>query len=311
VGVSDANPVVAAAFEPDGTVVAFDDLVETRRYPPTVRSTGKYRQIATSIAAVGLVEPPVVRPEPHATGRYFLLDGHLRIMVLREQGISSTLCLVSTDDEAFTYNKRVSRLTAAQEHRMIARALERGVPEAQLVKALGFQPRSVQRRARMLNGVAPEASRMLEHADCSFAVYDILRKMTAARQVEAAELMIAQANISQPFARALLASTRPEDLVPTRDRRRREVTRDHLQKLRDELESLQHQARSLQDQFGLDALHFTLARGYLRKVLQAAAANHWLAENRPEYLEEFRAICEAPSSPDDGGLPREEDVAGL
>ena len=33
-------------------------------------------------------------------------------------------CLVSTDDEAFTYNKRVSRLSPVQEQRMIAKAIE-------------------------------------------------------------------------------------------------------------------------------------------------------------------------------------------
>jgi len=31
--------------------------------------------------------------------------------------------LISTDDEAFTYNKRISRLSAVQEHRMIAKAI--------------------------------------------------------------------------------------------------------------------------------------------------------------------------------------------
>jgi hypothetical protein len=34
---------------------------------------------------------------------------------------------VSTDDEAFTYNKRISRIAPIQEHRMILKAIERGV----------------------------------------------------------------------------------------------------------------------------------------------------------------------------------------
>jgi hypothetical protein len=286
------NPI-AAAFEPDGRFVSFEDLIETRRYRPDVQKTGKYRQIAMSIAAIGLVEPPVVRPEPGATGKYFLLDGHLRVKILKATGETQALCLLSTDDEAFTYNKRVSRLTAAQEHRMIARALDRGVSEKLLAEALGFEPKTVQRRARLLDGIDPGASRALEDADCSFGVYDVLRKMTPPRQIEAADLMIANGNISLPFAQALLSATRPEDLRPTRTRRRGAVTRDHVLKLQLELESLQQQTKSLGDHYGLDALHFTLVRGYLTKLLANDRVSVWLAENRPEYLDEFRAITEA------------------
>jgi ParB-like chromosome segregation protein Spo0J len=59
------------------------------------------------------------------TNSYLLLDGHLRIEVLRDLGQTEVECLVSTDDEAFTYNKRISRLSPVQEQRMIAKAIER------------------------------------------------------------------------------------------------------------------------------------------------------------------------------------------
>ena len=48
------------------------------------------------------------------------------------------VCLVSTDDEAFTYNKRVNRIAIIQEHRMILKAIERGVPEERIAKALNI-----------------------------------------------------------------------------------------------------------------------------------------------------------------------------
>lgn len=66
-----------------------------------------------------MVEPPVVARDPKQPGVYLLLDGHLRIEILKEMGRNEVECLVSTDDEAFTYNKRVSRLAAVQEHKMI------------------------------------------------------------------------------------------------------------------------------------------------------------------------------------------------
>jgi hypothetical protein len=104
--------------------------------------------------------------------------------------------------------------------------------------------------------------------------------------------MIANANISLPFAQALLSATKPEDLRPTRTRRRGAVTRDHVLKLQLELQSLQEQTKSLSDHYGLDALHFTLVRGYLSKLLANEGISGWLAENRPEYQDEFRAITD-------------------
>jgi hypothetical protein len=60
----------------------------------------------------------------------------LRIDVLKEMGETEVTCLVSTDDEAFIYNKRVNRPAMIQEHRMILKAVQRGAPEDRIAKAL-------------------------------------------------------------------------------------------------------------------------------------------------------------------------------
>lgn len=127
---------VAWGFESGSVTVALDALVAMKPLRPDVKMSAKYRQIVTSIKAVGLVEPPVVIPAADQPGVYYLLDGHLRVEALRDLGETTVSCLVSRDDEAFTYNKRVNRLSAPQEHRMIARAIERGVSEARLAEAL-------------------------------------------------------------------------------------------------------------------------------------------------------------------------------
>jgi ParB-like chromosome segregation protein Spo0J len=85
--------------------------------------------IASSIPEVGIVEPPVVARDHTDAGKYLLFDGHLRIDVLKWMGETEVMCLVSTDDEAFTYNKRVNRLAMIQEHKMILKAIERDVSE--------------------------------------------------------------------------------------------------------------------------------------------------------------------------------------
>jgi ParB-like nuclease domain len=78
-----------------------------------IKKTPKYAQIIASIREVGIVEPPVVARDSTDAGKYLLLDGHLRIDVLKDMGETEVVCLVSTDDEAFTYNKRVIHQPAA------------------------------------------------------------------------------------------------------------------------------------------------------------------------------------------------------
>jgi len=91
-----------------------------------VRMSTDHQQYSTAIAAsvgeIGLVEPPVVARSRDNQGTFLLLDGHLRLEVLRDRGLLEVECLVSTEDEAFTYNKRVNRIAIIQEHRMILKS---------------------------------------------------------------------------------------------------------------------------------------------------------------------------------------------
>src|SRR3546814_19024870 len=77
-------------------------------------------------------------------------------------GETSVICLVSTDDEAFTYNKRVNRLAIIQEHRMILKALERGASEERIARALNVDVGSIKRKRRLLDGICPEAADLLK-----------------------------------------------------------------------------------------------------------------------------------------------------
>ena len=60
-------------------------------------------------------EPPVVAHHPTMPGRYLLLDGHLRIDILRGQGRDGISCLLATDDEAFIVHGFESAI-----HRLVA-----------------------------------------------------------------------------------------------------------------------------------------------------------------------------------------------
>lgn len=94
-------------------------------------SSRKYNQIEASIREVGLIEPLTVRKPTPGSEQYLILDGHIRCIALERLGYPDALCLAVVDDEGYTYNKRVNRLSTIQEHLMLRRAIDRGVSPEQ------------------------------------------------------------------------------------------------------------------------------------------------------------------------------------
>lgn len=204
---------VQLGFENGCVTIPIADILPVRVLGRSIKSSRKYVQITASIREIGLVEAPVVVRNANAKGGWLLLDGHVRIEVLKDLGIDQVECLVSTDDEAFTYNKRVSRIAPVQEHRMILKAIERGVSEEKIAAALDLNPRSIQRKVKLLEGICEEAVAILKDKACTVAVFSTLRKMIPLRQIEAAELMVNANNYSVAYVSAILAGTPQAQLV--------------------------------------------------------------------------------------------------
>lgn len=290
-----SNGQVLLAFDRECVRVPVEDIVPLRKLREGVHQSRKYAQIVSSIKAIGLVEAPVVIPDPQRIGNYFLLDGHLRIEVLKELGIPTVECLIGREEETYTYNKRINRLPPVQEHRMIVRAIERGVPQEKIADALGLEVQSVRKRFRLLDGICPEAAETLKNANCSMKVFDVLRRMSTLRQIEAAELMTGQNNFTVMFARALLAATPGEQLTRPPSGKisaAANPNRQQIARMERELAVLQTRIKSVEDSYGIDNLHLTLARGYLAKLLGNAAIVRWLSYHRQEYLAEFQRIAD-------------------
>ena len=289
---------VALGFKRESVVVPLRHLMPLKVMRPGAKNSQKYAQILTSVRAVGLVEAPVVTPDPKHRGRYFLLDGHLRIEVLKDLGIAEVECLVATDDETYTYNKRINRLAPIQEHRMIQRAIDRGVAKERIAEALGLDVQTVRKRTRMLEGICADAAEILKDTPCPAGTFDVLRRMAPVRQVEAAELMTGQSNYTATFAKAILAATPDAQLVDPRKKKpggEQAISAAQIARLERELASLQAQVKSVEETYGIDNLHFTVAKGYVRKLLGNARVVRWLSQHRQEYLTEFQAIAEIES----------------
>ncbi len=187
------------AFEPKSVFVEFSNILPVKQLEKRVKKTKKYLQISASIREVGIIEPPVVFRERSKKGKFLLLDGHLRIEVLKELGTEGVVCLVAIEDEAFTYNKRINRLATIQEHKMILKAIERGVPQARIAKALDVNIATIRQKRSLLEGICPEAAELLKDKHCPLHTFQSLKKMMPMRQVEVAELMIAMDNYSVSY----------------------------------------------------------------------------------------------------------------
>jgi hypothetical protein len=289
---------VRLAFESAPLSLKLEQIVPLKTLRSGVKNSKKYAQIVSSVRAIGLVEAPVVVKDRKHPDKYLLLDGHLRIEVLKDLNANEVSCLVSTDDETYTFNKRISRLAAVQEHRMIARAIERGVPEDRIAEALGLDAIAIRRRFRLLNGICPDATELLVDKPCPMKVFDLLRQMLPIRQIESAELMTGQNNFSATFAKALLAATPENQLVTPRRKTKsssRAMTLEQIARMERELVSLQSQVKSVEDNYGADNLHLTVAKGYVAKLLANPRILRWFSQNRQEYLIEFQSIAEIES----------------
>ena len=102
---------------------------------------------------VGIIEPLIVFPQNGKSDSYFLLDGHVRLEVLKQIGATHARCLISTDDEAYTYNKRVNRIATIQEHVMILKAIKSGVSEERIAKVLDVDVANIRQKRDLLEGI--------------------------------------------------------------------------------------------------------------------------------------------------------------
>lgn len=285
---------IAFAFEPELIRVPLDQIFPLYAVRKETKETVKYRQVAASVSEVGLVEPLVVASDQSNPKKYMLLDGHIRLEILRDRGELEAPCQIATDDEAYTYNKRISRLATIQEHKMILKAIERGVPEERLARALNIDVKTLQEKKRLLDGICPEATELLKDKQVSMTGFRVLKKMKPMRQIEAAELMVTMNKFTVNYARSLLAATSTSQLTdPEKPKAARGVSRQQLELMERESANLARELRLVEDTYGSDHLDLVLARGYISKLISNARITRYLEMYHPEFLPEFERITES------------------
>jgi ParB-like chromosome segregation protein Spo0J len=264
----------------------------------TVKDLGdcgpRYKTILASVKEVGLVEPLVVHPAKGSQGRYLLLDGHFRFYAMKELGLTEAECIISTDDEGYTYNARVNRLNPIQEHKMITKAVQNGLQPERIAAALNMPLRVVYSSMSLLNGIHEEAADLLKDKAIAPKTIRLLRKVKSVRQIEMAELMVSANNFTISYAEALLMGTTASQLVnPDEGKAKAGLSAEEIARMEAEMEGLEQDLKAVEDSYTENVMTLTLARGYIRKLLENAKVVRFLNASHGEILGEFEAIAAA------------------
>lgn len=290
-------PVIRSAFEHDTIRIRLADIQPLHLISKDAKASPKYQQVSSSVREIGLVEPPVVARDKDTPGKYLLVDGHMRLEILRELKAMDVECLVAHDDEAFTYNKRVSRLATIQEHFMILKAIDSGVPEETIARTLNVNVAQIRMKKNLLKGICPEVAEMLKDRFVPTNSFIELRKLAAVRQIEAAQLMIAMNKFSVNYAKSLVGATPPSQLADTMQPKKIVGLSDaQIALMENESANLDKEYRMVEESYGADHLDLVIAIGFLTRLLENARIVRYLAKRFPEILSEFQKLSEPDRS---------------
>lgn len=285
-------PHVFRAFEDATMRIPVSDINFLYEVRPAIRTSVKYAQIAAAIKEVGIIEPPVVILDPTSEGRFRLLDGHLRIDILIADGVTEVVCLIATEDEAFTYNRRLSRIAIIQEHKMILQAVKRGASEERIARALNVNVALIRQKRNLLNGICSEVADLLRDKHVPIKAFAELRRLKTMRQVRAAEMMVAMNRFSTSYVRSIVAATPISEFVEGRKPVTRGVTPEQLDLMTQESERLDQDMKQIEQRYGEDHLDLVLATAYIASLLENARVVRHLAQFHPDIFAQFQKIAE-------------------
>jgi hypothetical protein len=285
------NALVPLSFEDISLRIPIAEIMPLKQLSPAALRSVKYAQIAASIAEVGIIEPPVVIRDRRGPDKYHLLDGHIRLDVLAKRGDVEVVCLVATEDEAYTYNRRVSRIATIQEHKMILKAIEKGVPEERLARALNVNIASIRSKKALLDGICAEAVDLLKDKHVPINTMGQLKKMKPMRQIEVAQLMIAMNRFNLAYATSLVAAT-PDSMLVRPKKKINGVSDEQLALMENETATLDREFKTIEHDYGADHLDLVLATGYVQRLLGNVRVVRYLAQSYPELLSEFQKMAE-------------------
>jgi hypothetical protein len=282
------QPSIRISFRQEVVKLALERLTALKEPTPRDLGSRTCKQLRASLKHVGLVEPLAVFPQD--TQRFLVVNGNLRLYLLRELGVQSARCTVALDDESYTYNKRVNALSPITEHFMILKAIANGVTEERIAEGLNIDVRAIRDRRNLLVGICAEVVELLKDKRVSSRTFGYLRKLKPLRQIEAAELMISGKNYTVSFAAAIFGVTSPEQLVKplrTADKSSQSKSSALLEEITENLVGDLAVARRT---YGVDVLALTVICRCLENLIKNSEVVKYLQHNHSGILSEMQHL---------------------
>jgi ParB-like chromosome segregation protein Spo0J len=280
------------AFEMRKREVDVAKLLPTKvvKDPQNIR---RYRAIVDTLPELGLIEPLMVYPQKSGDN-WLVLDGHLRLLALKQLGWKTAEIIVASEDDRYTYNARVNRLPPIQAHKMIVKAIKNGVKPERIAKALSMPLATVNTLINLLDGINPEAANILKDKQITAESIRLLRKVSGLRQIEITELMVAMNNFTKSYVQALVIGTNPDEKLSSAEPKKKTgMTAEELARMEREMEALEKDFKSIEANYTENMMSLTLARGYIKRLIENSRVAKHLRDHHGELLPEFETIAKA------------------
>lgn len=173
---------------------------------------------------------------------------------------------------------------------MLLGALKSGLTEERIATALDVSIESIRTKRDMLNGICPEVVQILLDKPVSAHVFGLLRKMKPIRQIEAAEHMMAGATYTVPFAKALLAMTKPEMLEEPPSAKLQATSDAARAMLEEQNEFLLRDLKSVEECYGTDSLTLTVSCAYLERLLDNPKIERYMERYHLEIVQALQKL---------------------
>ncbi|ECK6863170.1 ParB N-terminal domain-containing protein [Salmonella enterica] len=273
-----------------------NELQYGKELPLNVKISVKYKQILSTIEVIGVIEPIVIYINEQS--ERIILDGHLRVEASKDAGLDKIYCLIAEDEESYSYNKYINRLSVIQEQRMIIQAVEAGVSEERLSTALNISIQILKAKFKLLDGISSEVIALLSEKIVPQAIFIILKKMKPERQLEAVSTMMSINDFSRKFALLLLHYTSNEMLKNPKDSKlKQQDIAKNFARMEREMAAMEMETKQLEDIYGTNNLKLAVIISHIKQLLSNYAVLNWLVDNNPDYLAQLKKISAIDSLP--------------
>lgn len=280
--------ILKPAFDLNCVKIEINELQESV-HRGDFRSLASYQYILASIKSLGVIQPIVVAKT--ATGKYKILDGHIRFYALRELGQKYVYCIVSTDDERYTFDAQINGLSTFQRAGMIQKVVDSGIPLEHIADSLGVPAAKLKAELDVTRGIDKAAIDILKSANVPRAALQALRKVKPLRQIEIAERMVAEGKFTCFFVSGMVMATPPNMLVNSSFYiRSRPEDILEIASIETNSKNLIAKVKEAEEKYSTQIYELTIICGFLSKLLKNPKIDSYIQRNFSESYTRLKKI---------------------